>query len=144
MVRDIFKQIRAWWAGPVIFNRFVLFLVYITCASIGVGTWLDTSPNLLAHAVGSELTAWWGALMALAGVVAAATVTSPRLEVFERAAVTVLAAMVVSFICAVVEFMHDGGGDKTVYLLIAVHMSVVPVAQAVFLHVRAGRTKNAT
>jgi len=139
VVRQVFRQLRAWWAGPVIFNRFVLFLVYMTCAAVGAGTWLDTNPDLLLHAVGPEVTAWWGIFVCAAGIVAAATVTSERLENFERAAVSVLAAMILSFVVAVVNFMHSGGGDKTVYLLIAVQMSVVPVAQAVFLHVRAGR-----
>lgn len=139
MVREAFRRIRAWWAAPVIFNRFVLFLVYSACASIGVATWLDTNPTLLNHAIGDQLTAWWGILVGAAGILAAATVTTRKLENLERAAASVLSAMILSFLVAVVQFMHNGGGDKTVFLLFAVHMSVVPVAQAVFLHVRAGR-----
>lgn len=110
----------------VIIPRWVLAVLYISLAAVGVTVALASSPSLQQATSSAAATTLWGAGMLCSAILSAVASRRKSWEPVEQWAAAFLAMLLVGFAAAPIQLVAQGDLDHIAYSTVALALAVMP------------------
>jgi len=131
------RIIDKWRLNTIIIPRWVLTLKYVFFMFVGLTVYIASSPSLDITA-GSGYTPIWALCLIAAAAASTVGSISDRLEVLERWSVLLLSALLIGYAMAPISLVFAGDHDKAAYSVLAITLSLLPIARTAQLIRRTG------